>query len=72
MNKLIVLSGVNMVEGGILTVFRTMITTFSKVSGVRLICLVHDVNLFEQFKSQENIEFYEYKNIKTGDRKSVV
>ncbi|HAU4507220.1 TPA: glycosyltransferase family 1 protein, partial [Citrobacter freundii] len=66
MNKLIVLSGVNMVEGGILTVFRTMITTFSKVSGVRLICLVHDVNLFEQFKSQENIEFYEYKNIKTG------
>ncbi|RVR18500.1 glycosyltransferase family 1 protein, partial [Citrobacter freundii] len=42
MNKLIVLSGVNMVEGGILTVFRTMITTFSKVSGVRLICLVHD------------------------------
>ncbi|HAU4570292.1 TPA: glycosyltransferase family 1 protein, partial [Citrobacter freundii] len=54
MNKLIVLSGVNMVEGGILTVFRTMITTFSKVSGVRLICLVHDVNLFEQFKSQEN------------------
>ena len=66
MDKLIVLSGVNMVEGGILTVYRTMIATFSRFSGVKLICLVHDTALFEEFTNLPNVEFHEYKEIKTS------
>lgn len=66
MDKLIVLSGVNMVEGGILTVYRTMIATFSNVPGVKLICLVHDTALFEEYISLPNVEFREYKEIKSG------
>lgn len=66
MNKLIVLSGVNMVEGGILTVFRMMIETFHKIPNVRLICLVHDISLFKEFSALDHIEFYEYKNVKSS------
>lgn len=66
MDKLIVLSGVNMVEGGILTVYRSMIDTFSKVHGVKLICLVHDIALFNDYVGLPNVEFREYKEIKTS------
>jgi len=55
-----------MVEGGILTVYRTMIDTFSKVQGVKLICLVHDIALFSEYTGLSNVEFREYPAIKSS------
>ncbi|MGU3415452.1 glycosyltransferase [Enterobacteriaceae bacterium C34A] len=66
MDKLIVLSGVNMVEGGILTVYRTMIATFSSIPGIKLICLVHDKELFEEFTLLSNVEFREFSHVKSS------
>ncbi|MEQ9851161.1 MULTISPECIES: glycosyltransferase [Pectobacterium] len=65
MNKKIVLSGVNMVEGGILTVYRNVIKSLSRHDDLDIICLVHDKNLFLAYK-KENVKFIEYKNIKNS------
>ncbi|WP_141964247.1 glycosyltransferase [Klebsiella electrica] len=62
--KRIVLSGVNMTEGGILTVFREVVRSFTKAEEVEIICLVHDRKLFSGIPLNDNVEFLEYKNIK--------
>lgn len=65
MKRKIVLSGVNMVEGGILTVYRNLILAFSKIDNIEVICLVHDIDIFKDLVF-ENIIFYEYRNIKSS------
>ncbi|ENY9092078.1 glycosyltransferase [Klebsiella michiganensis] len=63
--KKIVLSGVNMVEGGILTVFRNILNSLSKIEDIEIICLVHDKKIFKDFVS-ERILFLEYPKIKSS------
>ena len=64
MKNKIVLSGVNMTEGGILTVFKQVIKAFASYKEFELICLVHDKSLFPEFLEQENIKFIIFKDIK--------
>nr|WP_279435046.1 hypothetical protein [Klebsiella variicola] len=53
-----------MTEGGILTVFREVIRSFTKAEEVEIICLVHDRKLFSGIPLNDNVAFLEYKNIK--------
>ncbi|GAA0482084.1 glycosyltransferase [Tatumella punctata] len=62
--KKIVLSGVNMVEGGILTIFRTLIKILSSDSDIKIICLVNKKELFESEMLNDNIEFIEFPDVK--------
>lgn len=63
--KRIVLSGVNMVEGGLLSIFREFIRMFSMADNVELICLVHSVNLFDKkYLTRNNIKLIEFPEIK--------
>lgn len=59
----VVLSGVSMKEGGILTIFREIISAFSKLDNIELICLVHDKRLFPGFESND-IQWLEFPEIK--------
>jgi len=59
----IVLSGVNLVEGGTLQVFKDCITAFSKRNGFSIICLVHSRLLFNDMIF-DNIEYIEFPDIK--------
>jgi len=59
----VVLSGVNMTEGGILTVIRELVNSFSDHNDLEVICLVHDKQLFEN-EIYSNITFIEYPSIK--------
>ncbi|MBE0153563.1 glycosyltransferase [Serratia sp. PL7] len=63
--KKIVISGVNMVDSGILTIFREVVTTFSKKSNVDIICLVNNKELFVDIYNN-NVSFVEYKGIKSS------
>ncbi|HDH1530277.1 MULTISPECIES: glycosyltransferase [Klebsiella pneumoniae complex] len=63
--KVIVLSGVNMVEGGILTIYRSVLQSLSRQRNVKIICLVHRKSLFEGFFSEDScVEFLEFPKIK--------
>ncbi|OEF47204.1 glycosyltransferase [Vibrio splendidus] len=55
----IVLSGVNLVEGGPLKIFLDVVDEFSK-SGHELICLINDRQLFKD-KYPNNVKFIEFK-----------
>ncbi|MGL5030540.1 MAG: glycosyltransferase [Aeromonas sp.] len=57
----VVISGVNLVEGGTLKVFQDVISAFDKVNGIELICLVHSK---KYFYTENNITFIEYPTIK--------
>lgn len=60
----IVLSGVNLTEGGPLNVFRCAIKSFSKID-CQVVCLVHDVELFKQLKF-DHITYIEYNSVKSS------
>lgn len=59
----VVISGVNLVEGGPLRVFIDIIDAFSKKNDFQIICLVNDKRLFEQY---DNVEFLEYSDVKSS------
>lgn len=59
--KKVVLSGVNMTEGGILTIYRELINEYSKRNDCELICLVHSK---EYFYSVDGPTFIEYPQVK--------
>jgi glycosyltransferase involved in cell wall biosynthesis len=62
----VVISGVNLVEGGTLKVFRECIASFIKIDSVSVICLVHKKSLFKEFSDYTNIRFIEFDNIKSS------
>ncbi|WP_429039434.1 glycosyltransferase [Aeromonas veronii] len=53
----IIISGVNLIEGGPLKVLQDSIAAFSKLENIELICLVNNRKLFE---IDENINFIEF------------
>lgn len=57
----IVISGVNLTEGGPLKIYQDAIASFVKIQNVELICLVNNRNLFQFDK---NITFIEFPLIK--------
>lgn len=59
----VVLSGVNLVEGGPLKVFYDAIKAFSDIDGVELICLVHDRSIFNIFDSCK-VKFISFPKVK--------
>ncbi|RJG42740.1 glycosyltransferase [Motilimonas pumila] len=61
----IVLSGVNLVEGGTLRVFKDAILAFSKNNDIELICLVHRQALFSDVTAH-NVSFLEFPSIKSS------
>lgn len=61
----VVISGVNLVEGGPLKVFKEAIKAFSLNKEYEVICLVNDKLLFSEF-SNKNIQFLEFPQIKAS------
>ena len=59
----IVISGVNMVDSGILSIFQEMIIAFGKRDDVKVICLVNNKQLFSHVTSN-NIKYIEFSHIK--------
>ena len=64
--KKIVLSGVNMTEGGILTIYKNVISILRTDCKIQVYCLVHDKKLFEEFIGLENFHFLEFPSIKSS------
>lgn len=61
----IVISGVNLVSGGTLSVFRDCILEFSKRRDFAVICLVHSKSLFSDMFF-DNVEYIEFPQIKAS------
>jgi glycosyltransferase involved in cell wall biosynthesis len=61
--KKIIISGVNLVDGGTLTVLKDCIKEFSQRNEFIITCLVHSAELFADIKS-DKISFLEFKEIK--------
>ena len=61
----IVISGVNLVEGGPLKVFKDAIIEFSRSNDVDLICLVHKKSLFSDLLTR-GITFIEFPEVKAS------
>ncbi|WP_165676327.1 glycosyltransferase [Metapseudomonas otitidis] len=59
----VVISGVNLVEGGALEVLRDCISAFLKVRDISLICLVNDRSLFQDFSSPQ-LRVIEFPQVK--------
>ncbi|MGL4979513.1 MAG: glycosyltransferase [Plesiomonas sp.] len=59
----IVLSGVNLVEGGPLKVFQDAILSLAKINNLELICLVNNKKLFSHLH-KENVVFLEFPFVK--------
>jgi len=66
MNKKIVISGVNMVEGGILTILQSFLKELSQWEDIEVYALVHSKKLFNTSEDYKNIKFLEFKNIKNS------
>jgi hypothetical protein len=65
----IVISGVNLVEGGILSVLQDTLKAFTKKIDshkLEIIVLIHDKNLVENFIKISGITFLEFPNIKSS------
>jgi len=62
MKKRIVISGVNMVEGGILTILKDVMDNFDTREDFDVICLVHKKELFRS--DLKNIKILEFPDIK--------
>lgn len=64
--KKIVISGVNMTEGGILSIFRDCLQNVDKLltSKYKIIALVHNKNLFSDLNLNNDIEFIEFEDSK--------
>ncbi len=64
--KIIVLSGINLTEGGPLTIYKECLTYVEKylLKNYKIIALVHNKKLFSEFDSK--IEFIEYKEAKSS------
>ncbi|MEH8223501.1 glycosyltransferase [Aeromonas veronii] len=65
----VVLSGVNLVEGGPLSVYRSAIKAFSK-KDCQIVCLVNRSELFQDLQSQ-NVQFIEFEYVKKSWLKRV-
>ncbi len=59
----VVISGVNLIEGGPLKVLQDAIVAFSKVENIELICLVNNISLFD-CRMNHNIKFIEFPTVK--------
>jgi len=59
----VVISGVNLIEGGPLKVFQDAVVAFSKIENVELICLVNNISLFDSCM-RRNIQFIEFPIVK--------
>ena len=59
----VVISGVNLINGGPLKVYKDAIVSFLKIEEVDLICLVNNKNLFKDLDGA-SIKFIEFKYIK--------
>jgi glycosyltransferase involved in cell wall biosynthesis len=65
----IVISGVNLVEGGILTILQDCMAAFKKIAStndLELIVLVHSKSLVKDYLNQDNITILEYPKIKSS------
>ena len=61
----IVITGVNLVEGGPLKVFKDVIRAFAESGDIDIICLVHKKSLFFDLHFPE-VQFWEYPEIKSS------
>lgn len=61
--KKVIISGVNMVDSGILSIYLEMIKAFSKKKNINVICLVNNKGLFKNVCGN-NIKLLEFKDIK--------
>tara|TARA_R110002033_G_scaffold96537_1_gene145410 strand:- start:1174 stop:2289 length:1116 start_codon:yes stop_codon:yes gene_type:complete len=61
----IVITGVNLVEGGPLKVFKDVIRAFVESGDIDIICLVHKKSLFFDLDSPR-LQFFEYPEIKSS------
>ncbi|TVL51516.1 hypothetical protein AYJ00_07205 [Shewanella algae] len=61
----VVISGVNLVNGGPLQVFKDAIVAFSNRPDVHLVCLVNDMGLFTSLK-RDNVQFIEFNKVKSS------
>ena len=66
--KVIVVSGVNMTEGGILSIYKDCLNFLKseKMEKYKIIALVHKKELFKDIEKIENIEFIEIEDSKTS------
>ena len=62
--KLIILSGINLIEGGALTIYKEFLGCLERyfLKEYRIVALVHNRNLFSEYESK--IEFIEFKDSK--------
>ena len=61
----VVISGVNLIEGGPLKVFKDCISAFSALGNVSLICLVNNQSLFSDFTAS-TIRFIQFPDVKSS------
>ena len=64
MNTKIVVSGVNMTEGGILTILKEVLFELEKWHFLDVTVLVHSYDLFSEFKDVKHFTFLEFRKIK--------
>jgi glycosyltransferase involved in cell wall biosynthesis len=65
----IVISGVNLVEGGLLSIIQDCIVSLEKnrkLYNLEIIVLVHDKNLIKDICNQDNLKIFEYPKIKSS------
>jgi len=65
----IVISGVNLVEGGILTILQDCMAAYKKIAhanNLELVVLVHSKSLVKDYLDQDNITVLEYPKIKSS------
>jgi glycosyltransferase involved in cell wall biosynthesis len=67
---LVVISGVNLIEGGPLKVFKDAINGFLDID-IEIICLVHKKSLFVEFKNTR-VKFIEFTDVKSSWAKRIV
>lgn len=64
----IIISGINMTEGGILSIFKDCLQNVDKLltSKYKIIALVHNKNLFSDLNLSKEIEFIEFEDSKSS------
>lgn len=68
MKKVIILSGINMTEGGILSIYKDCLNFLKNdlANKYKIIALVHKKELFKEIEGLENIEFLEFEDSKSS------
>lgn len=62
--KKIVISGVNMVQGGILTIYQDVIRSLGNKVDCEVFCLVHDESLFNELPKYNNVRYISFPEVK--------